>query len=142
MRLPEHRLWDRFRRNSARLGMLLNRVENLVGVGDPDVETIAVGGVVSKVELKAVETPPKRATTPLLGRDGLTAEQRNFMIRWTSHGGRGFVLIGVGVGPAAEQHLVSGVHADEINSWPLVEVRRRALASDWLLINRILRGQA
>ena len=139
MRLPEQRLWDRFRRNSGRLW--LNRVENLVGVGDPDVETIAVGGIVSKVELKAKETPPKRATTPLLGRDGLTVQQRNFMLNWVQHGGRGFVLIGIGIGSSAEQHLLSGVHADEVNNWSLAEIRRRAAASEWPAINRILRGE-
>jgi hypothetical protein len=142
VRLPEQRLWDRFRRNSAAAGLLLNRVENLVGVGDPDVETIAVGGVVTKLELKAIEEPPKRATTPLLGeKRGLSIEQRNFMLNWIGLGGRGYVLIGVGVGHEAEQHLMHGSYAEIINRWTLAEVRAHAVASDWRAINLTIRGK-
>lgn len=140
MRLKEQRLWDRFKRNVVGTELWLNRVENRVGVGDPDVEAIAAGGIYSKVELKAVHAAPARATTALLGDEGLSVSQKNYLYRWTKLGGRSFVLIGVGQGRKADQYLLSGDKADIINDLTLDEVQTIAEAWTWPRIDQILRG--
>ena len=129
MRLPEQRLWDRFRNNCPPRLVRLNRVENAVGVGDPDVEIISRGKV-SKVELKAVDCPPARGSTSLLPKGkGLSTEQENWLIEWLKHGGNGYVLIGVGSG----QYLIScrTIAPALINSLTLLDVQHAALATKW-----------
>lgn len=139
MRLKEQRLWDRMKRNVSHPKLFLNRIENRVGVGDPDVEALA-HGVYSKVELKAVDKPPARANTPLLGDEGLNLSQRNFLYAWAERGGRSFVLIGIGKGPSAEQYLIPGRLCDSINDMSLAEVQTTALAFTWPRIQQILMG--
>lgn len=139
MRLKEQRLWDRMKRNIGGSGLWLNRIENRVGVGDPDVEALASGGVYSKVELKAVHKLPARPTTALLGDEGLSTEQKNFLYRWTKLGGRSFILIGIGKGKAAEQYLVDGKHCDIINTLTLDEIKTLCCGWTWPNIDRALR---
>lgn len=136
MRKVEQRLWDRFRSNLGEK-MLLNRIENAIGAGDPDVEALC-NGVFSKIELKARETPPMRAETPLLGRDGLNPQQRNFLRRWTQYGGRGFILIGIGRGSTVRQFLLHGQLCDRVNEMTLVEIEGHAIARSWAEIGRRL----
>lgn len=117
-------------RNNRPTWLRLERVENVVAVGVPDV--YAVGrGVSSWVELKASEAIPKRAATPLLGRDGLTVEQRNWHLDHARFGGRSFVLIGAGRGPTAEQMLFPCSAVDELNEMSIGDLRAAALAQRW-----------
>lgn len=146
MRRPEQRLWDRMRRALAPAGFVLNRVENLIGVGDPDVEVITLDGRYSKIELKAREEPPARPSTPFLGdKHGLTREQRNFLRRWAEHNGNAYVLIGAGIGHACQQVLVHvpprdpGL-VDEINGLSWTRLRAIAQAESWHGIELALRG--
>jgi hypothetical protein len=136
VRLPEQLLWDRMRRNLWP-AVWLNRIENLCGVGDPDVEALC-NGHYSKIELKAQLTAPARVDTPLLGGEGLSIEQRNFMLGWLRHGGRGFVLVGLGKGREAQQFLLEGSCAESINAMPVVKLAEFALATDWDNIARFL----
>jgi hypothetical protein len=128
------------KRNLAHPELLLNRIENRVGVGDPDVEALA-RSVYSKVELKAVDKAPARPSTPLLGDEGLNISQRNFLCKWTVRGGRSFILIGIGKGAAAEQILIDGRHFDTVNGMTLAELRAEGLAFTWPSIQKILMGQ-
>lgn len=139
MRLKEQRLWDRMKRNVGGSELWLNRIENRVGVGDPDVEAIAAGGLYSKVELKAVHKAPPRATTALLGDEGLSTAQKNFLYRWNKLGGRSFILIGVGTGKTAEQYLVHGKHCDIVNNLTLDEIRTLCCGWTWPTIEAHLR---
>lgn len=117
-------------RNNRPTWLRLERVENGVSVGMPDV--YAVGqGVSCWVELKASEALPKRPSTPLLGGDGLTVEQRNWHMDHARFGGRSFVLVGAGRGATAEQMLLPGWAADDINAMPVSELRANALARAW-----------
>lgn len=110
-RLPEQRLWDRIRaKNRGRVRM--ERIENLVGVGRPDVDTL-VNGSFLPVELKAIKDWPARATTKVLGRKGLRLDQRNWHLDWRRWGGKSLVVVGVG----REVYSFVGAHADVINDF-------------------------
>lgn len=119
MRLKEQRLWDRMRNNiGAGHGIRLERIENMVGSGFPDVWAIC-NGVVRPIELKAVERAPARITTRLIpSGEGLNVDQRNWHLDWRKHGGRSFIVLGLGSGAAAWHYVVSGSHGDQVNDWP------------------------
>lgn len=117
MRLPEQRLWDTMR-NHKPPGIMLERVENIVGVGMPDVYVQAMNHT-TWVELKAPNTP-KRESTRVLGTEGLRQEQKNWHIRASRLGLSTWILI-------RERHtgrlwLVAGEHADEINDMTALEL--------------------
>ncbi len=130
MRLKEQRLWDRFNANMKKRPWLkLERVENLVGVGFPDVVAIAAGGLVAMVELKAVDAAPARATTALLGdKAGASREQRNWHLEWARLGGNSYFLVGVG---SNVNLLVPGKLHDQVNLLPLAALIDAACATNW-----------
>ena len=130
IRKTEQRLWDRMRRNAAALAprLRLERVENLVGVGLPDVLAIESGSV-AWCELKAVEDYPVRATSQVLGAaKGLSVAQRNWHYEWYAHGGRSFIVVGVGT---ADMFAIPGILADGINAMTRDEMTRLAAARSW-----------
>lgn len=95
MRLPEQRLWDCMR-NALRDSFYLERIENVVMPGRPDVDVMH-RGVIIPVELKAKLRPPTRCTTPVLGNsDGLNPNQLNWWLQWNKRGGSGFILVKIG----------------------------------------------
>lgn len=147
MRKPEQRLWDSMR---AALGkkLLLQRIENLAGVGMPDLVTLGSRptgqgarriGTTTFVELKAQESPPVRESTPVLGaKKGLSTEQRNWHIAWSARGGFGLVLIGVGAGATRKIFALRSEHADTINSMTLSELRLYSIANTWTELGVVL----
>lgn len=114
MRLPEQRFWDRTRpRLTAHF--LVERVENLVGVGTPDIWVLAPTGRVTPVELKAVQGWPARLSTRVLGpKAGLSQDQKNWHLTWQQAGGRSAILVGVG---GNQQFLFPGHACDLINEF-------------------------
>ena len=135
MRLPEQRFWDRTR---ARLqwDFLLERIENLAGVGTPDVlATARATGRTSLVELKAVVALPTRLSTRVLGRAGLSQVQKNWHLDFARAKGKAYILVGVG---PYRQFLVPGAHADSVNEWNIVQLQDNALATEWPDIKSIL----
>lgn len=137
-RKTEQRLWDRMRNNMRKeYHVRLERFENAVGTGIPDVMSLHAGRVVW-CELKAVEAPPARASTKLLPTGkGLSVEQRNWHLSWRQHGGESCVLVSVGSEPPL---VLPGAYADDINSWPLATMELRCIASSWLGLARYLKG--
>ncbi len=126
MRLPEQRLWTKLRDNLVTRHVLLERVENLVNVGTPDVHAIA-NGQTTWLELKATEMPA-RSETPLLGRDTVSRDQRNWHMNYHQHGGRSLIVIGVG--PRVTLSL-SGEYVDKVNEMPFHEIMAKAVAVNW-----------
>lgn len=63
MRLPEQRLWDWFDRRCGHLAHL-QRIENRVGNGVPDVH-VATFGWQGWIELKSLPAWPKKPSTPV-----------------------------------------------------------------------------
>lgn len=134
MRLPEQRFWDRARRALVP-ALHIERIENVVGEGTPDIWVLAPSGRVTPVELKAVQGWPKRATTRVLGRDGLNRAQRNWHLRWRQAGGVSAVLVGVG---GNLQYLFPGHLHDEINELTQQQFLDLNAASDWAGIENVL----
>ena len=124
MRQKEQRLWDCLKRHApSELG--LQRVENLVGDGMPDVYSDGTG---CWVELKA-PTRPKRASTPLLGEsEGLRVSQKNWIQIAVAHGRKVFVLIRDDGG---ELFLIPGKFAATVNQMTSAELRCSSRADDW-----------
>lgn len=111
-RKPEQRLWDRMSRNVGRdPAIWLQRMENMVGSGFPDVQAIS-RGVVTGVELKQADTLPIRPDTRLL-KKGMRQDQLNWHLECHRHGGRSCVLVGAG---ADYFVVVPGWRADKINA--------------------------
>lgn len=137
MRLPEQRLWDRMRNAMKPYRRLrLERYENMVGVGCPDVEVICKPqpfetgrGLVTKVELKAVTRLPARESTRLIPVDkGLSKSQKNWHLDWRQKGGRVATLVGI---EDDKLLLVDGEHSDFLNEWTLREMVVKAAAATW-----------
>lgn len=132
-RKPEQRLWDRMRAALDPKMVHLERVENLVGSGMPDVLAVS-GGVVTWCELKAVDAPPARVTTPLLGASkGLNQEQANWHLTWQAHGGRSCVIIGC----SSSVYMLPAEHVQTTNSRTLGEMPE----IDWAGVQFYLRGK-
>lgn len=135
MRLPEQRFWDRTR---ARLQeeFRLERIENLAGVGTPDVlATARATGRTTLIELKAVVELPKRAASKVLGRAGLSQDQKNWHMDFVRARGTAFILVGIG---PYRQLLIEGRWADHINDWCEYDLVYNAVACDWADIKNVL----
>jgi hypothetical protein len=120
-RLKEQRLWDRIRKAAA--GRIhTERVENVVGVGRPDVDTLCAGSFVP-IELKAVDAWPKRAATRVLGDEGLSQDQKNWHLTWRRWGGTSLIVVGVD----GEVYGFSGTMADYVNGYNREQFRAAAM---------------
>lgn len=122
MRKPEQRLWDRLRKAAA--GRIhAERIENVVGVGRPDVDTLVAGSFVP-VELKQVAAWPVRHSTRVLGDKGLSQQQKNWHLIWRLWGGTSLIVVGVG----DEIYAFSGQHADRVNEFSRAQFDLYAIA--------------
>jgi hypothetical protein len=135
-RLPEQRLWDKARDHLVP-PLLLRRVENIVDIGDPDFYAI-YSGIVTHVECKAVDGIPVRPDTPLLGRDCVTREQRNWHYNWRKFGGRSIFLIAIG---SRDIIAIDNAHTERINEMSFAEMLQIAVAVDWVELKDYLCGR-
>jgi hypothetical protein len=121
VRRPEQRLWDRLRKAAA--GRVhTERIENLVGVGRPDVDTLVSGSFVP-VELKAIADWPAKAATKVLGRSGLSQVQKNWHLNWRRWGGRSLIVVEV----KDEVFTFNGSTADHVNDYNTRNFRSAAM---------------
>ena len=120
----ENGLWQKVRvglgAEIAALGGRLDRVENGVTEGMPDVNGTVLG-IDLWVELKNRSEVPRRESTRVLGNLGLNIDQINWHLRHARAGGRSFILVGLG----KELYLAPGCWARELNGWTLLEWRQR-----------------
>jgi hypothetical protein len=137
MRLREQRLFDRCKANLPR-EIRLERIENVVGSGTPDLHAIYRGRT-TWIELKAIEDIPARMDTQLLDSNHRPSiEQRNWHLDYTQHGGRSLVVIGIG--PRAII-AIEAAWIDELSSgMPLHEALHLAVALDWDELAAYLKG--
>lgn len=138
MRLPEQQLWDKMRKALVAVGgIYLERVENLVSEGTPDVlsSTKHLGGF--WVELKAQDVLPLRETSKVLGSKGLNPHQKNWHLDWRRAGGRSFILIGI---EQREFLLLPGLLHDAVNDMTITELRENSLAVGWQSIANYFKG--
>lgn len=124
MRKKEQKLWDTLHRHAVGKQLDLQRVENVVGVGMPDVY---VGSSRCWIELKAPIAPAKE-TTRLLGNEGLNPDQVNWHLKAFRNGTRTYVLI-----RDSNQRLlmVPGKWADVMNDWTYTQLEKHSAASNW-----------
>lgn len=129
MRKPEQLLWDAMKRNLPK-SLDLQRVENMVGDGMPDVYVGASG---KWVELKVPPHIPARASTPLLGaKYGLRLSQKNWLMKYNSfhkdQKSSAFILTRL---PGGELLMASSQWVSSINLRSLQEWRAISCASHW-----------
>lgn len=109
MRFPRDR-WD--------------RMENGVGVGMPDINYCIMGRE-GWIEMKS-PVEPTRPHTPLFGSNHrLSQDQKNWMKRQASAGGRAYILIGTN----KRFLLIHAKHADGVNTMTVEELMAVA---DWI----------
>jgi hypothetical protein len=126
MRLKEQRLWDRMRR-AVGGEVRLERVENVVAVGMPDVVALFEGRS-TWIENKAVEDYPARPTTRVLGNTiGLSRDQMNWHHDWHRWGGKSIIVVAVGL----DVYAFDGALADHVNSMTKEEMEAAAFARDF-----------
>lgn len=131
MRKTEQKLWDRMRNNMriAHYDVRMERIENLMGAGMPDVVLLAKGNI-RFAELKAVEAAPVYSATPLLGTaKGLSVAQRNWHIEWNRDAINSVIVVGVG---STEVYFLSGRRADALNQMTLAQMQAATLAKSWV----------
>lgn len=121
-RLREQRLYDAFKKIRPK-GIRIERVENVVSDGTPDVMLFVPGATVW-VELKA-PLRPKRATTRLLGGEGLRQSQLNWMLEATQYQIPAYVLIRDNSG---DTFLIPAACCEGINELTAGELRAISLA--------------
>lgn len=89
----------------------IERMENVVGVGWPDVNCCFVDGIEVWIEIKTPREP-KRAKTPLFGSNHrLSQQQKNWFLSQRQAGGKAFIYIET----AARRILVPAEFADGLN---------------------------
>jgi len=120
-RKPEQKLWDRLRK-AARGKLYTERIENLVSVGRPDVDTLMNGSFVP-IELKQVVRWPARPGTRVLGTKGLSQQQKNWHLAWRKWGGTSIIVVGV----EDEVFAFNGATADHVNEYNTREFRSAAM---------------
>ncbi len=133
-----------FKKNVPILSDRLDRVENGVVVGMPDINFCS-GGKECWIEMKS-PTEPKRSATPLFGSNHkVSQDQANWMLRQFRAGGRAFFLI------VTDKRwiLISGAFADEINKMTVAELVESARwtttkpvkdKEQWTLLRNALRS--
>lgn len=130
MRLPEQKLWDALSRHGRACGLLLERIENVLASGTPDVHGLGARGGAFWIEMKVAKTPA-RAVTPVFGAGrGLTTDQENWLLRYAKAGGRAFVLAR-SEGCPAGLWLVEGALAASFNQMPAAALDSVAVARGW-----------
>ena len=134
MRLPEQRLWDTMRGNKPP-DIVLERVENIVGEGMPDVYALFKDG--SKwIELKA-PNGPVRDSTRVLGDEGLRQSQKNWHIKAFQLGLPSYILIRER--RTKRLWLIHGSFADEVNDMNADKLDYHSLGSDWATIFKVIK---
>lgn len=115
--MSERNNYQAFKEHVIGLRDRVDRIENGVSVGMPDVN-VCIEGRESWLELKS-PTEPVRPTTPLFGSNHrVSQEQANWMLRQRRAGGRCYFLI------VTDRRwvLVDGVHADRLNKMTVEEL--------------------
>lgn len=134
MRLKEQKVWDSMKRNAPKTGVVMERIENVVGDGIPDVLVGVRPERWTFVELKAAICP-KRSSTPLMGKDGLRPSQVNWHIKAASLQLPSWVLIR---DDQMNLYLIPGKLAADMNDYTMSECRQHSAASNWKEIFEVI----
>ena len=127
----ERKLWERVRSRLAPF-FYIQRIENMVGEGVPDVLLVCrKTGAMVLVELKSVSGLPVRAKSKVFGSGGLNPQQVAWIYGRSSSGCRIWVLAGADRGL---MWLVPGGHAREFNDWGVNDLTPYLITYDTLVL--------
>lgn len=121
-RFKEQRLYDALKK-ARPSNVRLERIENLVGQGTPDLH-VMVDGRSCWLELKA-PIRPKRASTRLLGTEGLNQDQLNWFLEAARLDIPAYVLVR---DDTREIFLVPARHCEGINELTAAQLRAVSVA--------------
>ena len=106
-----------FKRNIKQKGDRIERIENLIRAGTPDINC-CINGVECWIELKS-PTEPKKSSTPLFGSNHrLTQDQMNWFVEQNNADGKGYILISTD----KRWMLIQGKHGDIVNNSTVQEL--------------------
>lgn len=113
--------YKNFKANVPQVGDRLDRIENVVVTGMPDIN-MCIGGTEMWIEQKSPKEPVRK-TTPLFGSNHkVSQEQANWMLRQRKAGGKCYFLISTD----KRWMLVGGFLADQINKMTVDELLEQA----------------
>lgn len=115
--MSEKNAYSNFKKNILQRGDRIERVENVLVDGMPDVN-FCFGSIEGWIELKQ-PTEPKRERTRLFGSNHkLSQDQLNWFKTQANAGGRAFVLISTD----KQWILIQGEFADYVNEMNMIEL--------------------
>lgn len=132
--MSENTAWKWLRENLKGKGRRLQRIENIVGSGMPDING-CFNGREFWIEVKAPKEP-KRPSTPLFGSNHkVSQEQKNWFMEQRQSGGRGYLFIDTD----QRRILIDGKFADDINTMTADEICDKSL---WVAGKPMRNGEA
>jgi len=102
--------YKRLRKNMKQPLDRLDRIENVVGVGTPDVN-YCIEGVEGWIEIKSPSAPKRKTTAVLKSQHNLNQDQKNWFKSQFNAGGTAWILLCM----KTKWILVSGSWADQVN---------------------------
>lgn len=130
MRKPEQQLWDTMRNNQHRpKGVALDRIENGVGVGIPDVLLRKMDWQ-TWIELKVFALPAKM-TSKALKKGSMRQEQINWHLQHAAFGLFSYILIR---NDRNDLYLMPGHLADKLEDMDMFELHAKSIAWTWVQI--------
>jgi len=142
----EKRAYQTLRKNMPMPYDRMNRVENIVIKGMPDINFCSEG-VECWIEMKAIIEPVRETTRAFTGHShNLTLAQRNWMLSQKNAKGNCYILIETD----KRWLLIDGLYADEINTATinrLIELsawyrEKPVYKEHWLALRAVLQGAA
>lgn len=111
-KVKESSLWKWLKpaQKKFRRRLQMERIENSVGSGRPDVE-ICIKGTITPIELKSCDMPKKDSTKIKVG---IRKTQEGWFLRRIDAGGRAFVLTQISSDKGAYRLLTNGVHIKKL----------------------------
>lgn len=132
MRKPEQKVWDTMRQR-APVKVWLERVENVVADGMPDVHVL-MEGKMAWVELKHAVLP-KRETTRVLGNKGLRQSQINWHLKAAAKSLPVYTVIRDDKGAL---YMIHASYAETINDMTRAELNDASIGCEWPGIFKML----
>ena len=115
--MTEQNDYKRLRMNMKQPMDRLERIENVVGIGTPDIN-FCIEGMEGWVEMKSPTTPKKKGT-PLFGSNHkLSQDQKNWFKKQCNAKGNGYILICT----KPRWMLIDGCWADKVNDLTVPEL--------------------
>lgn len=117
----ENNLWQSLKPRLQKAGFFAQRIETTTNEGVPDV-WIGWDGGYAWAELKAAKEWPKRDSTRVFGREGLSQEQINWHLGALARGVHVLIVAAVGVGHHRQTFAVPSSLCERFNEMTKAEL--------------------